>query len=264
MKRQQQLSPRSIHHIHTILHRALDDAIQLHHLWQNVCHDVVVTRQPKGHLVAKALTIEQARQLLTAAEDDELEAPYVLAITTGMRQGELLAFTWNDIDFTTGKLQIRRSLCRAPHKGTITSELKTVSSRRCIQMMACALDALQRHASQQQRTSREHEIGWNQEGWIFCNTRRKPLHAADLIRRSFRPLLEKAGLPPMRFHDLRHTTATLLLSMGAHPKIVQELLGHSNIMITLEIYSHVLPPLQEETMHKFHAWLTDSDASSCQ
>lgn len=262
--KRQQLSPRSIHHIHTILRRALDDAIQLHHLWQNVCHDVVVPRQPKGHLVAKALTIEQARQLLTAAEDDELEALYVLAITTGMRQGKLLALTWNDLDFTTAKLQIRRSLCRAQQNGTIASELKTVSSRRCIQMTACALDALQRHASQQLQTAREHEAGWNKEGWIFCNTRGKPLHVADLIRRSFRPLLEKAGLPPMRFHDLRHTTATLLLSMGTHPKIVQELLGHSTIMVTLEIYSHILPPLQEDTMHKFHAWLTGSSPSNGQ
>ena len=264
MKRQQQLSPRTIHHIHFILRRALDDAIQLHHLWQNVCQDVVLPRKPKGHLIAKALTIEQARQLLVATHDDELEALYMLAITTGMRQGELLALTWKDFDFTTGKLQIRRSLHRVPHKGTIASELKTVSSRRCIQMTTGARDALQRHALQQQRTAREQEAGWNKEGWIFCNTRGKPLHVTDLIRRSFRPLLEKAGLPPMRFHELRHTTATLLLSMGTHPKIVQELLGHSNIMITLEIYSHVLPPLQEETMHTFHAWLMESDASSCQ
>jgi integrase len=145
--------------------------------------------------VPKALTIKQTRQLLTAAKDDAHEALYVLAITTGMRQGELLALTWIDIDFTTGKLQVRRSLSRARHTGTIASELKTVSSRRCIQLTTCALDALQRHACQQQQKRSEAEARWNKESWIFCNTQGKPLHVANLIRRSFRPLLEKAGLP---------------------------------------------------------------------
>jgi integrase len=261
-KRQQQLSPRTIHHIHLILRRALDDAIRLHHLWQNVCQDVVLPRQPKGHLVSKTLTFEQTKQLLAAAKGDELEALYVLALTTGMRQGELLALTWDDLDFATGKLHIRRSLSRSPQKGLVASELKTVSSRRCIQLTMLALDTLQHHAQiqQQQGTGSQRK----KEQWIFCNTQGKPLQAANLIRSSFRPLLEKAGLPPMRFHDVRHTTATLLLSMGTHPKIVQELLGHSQITVTLEIYSHVLPSLQEETMQKFHTWLTASDTSSCQ
>ena len=118
MKNDSSSLSRSIRHLHTILRHALDDAVRLHHLWHNVCLDVVVPRQPKGHLVAKALTIEQTRQLLAAAKDDELEALYVLALTTGMRQGELLALTWNDLDFTTGKLQVRRSLHRTRQTGT--------------------------------------------------------------------------------------------------------------------------------------------------
>ncbi|WP_126548544.1 tyrosine-type recombinase/integrase [Dictyobacter kobayashii] len=92
--------------------------------------------------------------------------------------------------------------------------------------------------------------------WVFCCTNGKPLHVSNLISRSFRSLLEKASIPPIRFHDLRPTTATLLLSMGTHPKFVQELLGHSQIIVTLEIYSHILPPLQEEVMLQFHAMLT--------
>jgi integrase len=263
-KQQQKLSPRSIRHLHTILRHALDDAVRLHHLWYNVCLDVIVPRQPKGHLVAKALTIEQTRQFLAAAKDDDLEALYVLALTTGMRQGELLALTWNDLDFTTGKLQVRRSLQRTQQTGTVASELKTVSSRRCIQLTPYALEVLQRHACQQRQQQEEKERGWNKERWIFCNSQGKPLHVSNLIRRSFRPLLEQAGLPLIRFHDLRHTTATLLLSMGTHPKIVQELLGHSNIMVTLEIYSHILPPLQEEAMQKFHTWLTAVNAPNGQ
>jgi integrase len=86
---------------------------------------------------------------------------------------------------------------------------------------------------------------------VFCNDQGKPLHAANLLRRSFHPLLEKAGLPRLRFHDLRHSTASLLLAQNVHPKIVQELLGHSKISVTMDAYSHVLPTLQESAMQRF-------------
>lgn len=114
-------------------------------------------------MVAKALTIEQTRQFLVAAKDDPLEALYALALTTGMRQGERLALTWNDIDFTTGKLQVRRGLQRTRQTGTVASELKTISSRRCIQLTPLALEALHRHASQQRQQQTEHEKSWNKE-----------------------------------------------------------------------------------------------------
>jgi integrase len=220
-------------------------------------------RQPKGHSIAQSLTIAEAKRFIAAAQGDELEALYVLAITTGMRQGELLALTWEDIDFTAGKLQVRRSLNRSSQKqaGGVASELKTVSSRRCIQLTPMALDALQRHALQHKHLQEEAKREKGEERWVFCNTQGKPLRASSLIRSSFRPLLEKASLPPIRFHDLRHTTATLLLSMGTHPKIVQELLGHSQIIVTLEIYSHILPPLQGEAMLQFNALLTAPDLS---
>jgi integrase len=265
LKRQQQYSPQTILKIHKILRRVLEDAVYLHHIQYNVCQKVYPPRQPKGHLIAKALSVAEAKQLLAAARGDELEALYVLAITTGMRQGELLALTWDDIDFTTGKLQVRRSLNRSSQKqtGGVASELKTVSSRRCIQLTPMALDALQRHALQQKHLQEEtKKRKEKREGrWVFCNTRGNPLRASSLIRSSFRPLLEKAGIPPIRFHDLRHTTATLLLSMGTHPKIVQELLGHSQIIVTLEIYSHILPPLQGEAMLQFNTLLTAPDPS---
>ena len=86
--------------------------------------------------------------------------------------------------------------------------------------------------------------------WVFCDTQGGPIHKQNLVRRSFKPLLKEAGLPDIRFHDLRHTAATLLLSQGVHPKIVQELLGHSNISVTLDTYSHVMPTLKRETMAK--------------
>ncbi|GER88984.1 hypothetical protein KDW_31460 [Dictyobacter vulcani] len=149
-------------------------------------------------MIAKALSIAEAKRFLAAAKGDELEALYVLAITTGMRQGELLALTWDDIDFTTGKLQARRSLNRSSQKqsGGITSELKTVFSRRCIQLTPIALDALQRHGLQQKHLQEETKRENGEGHWVFCNPNGKPLHVSNLIRRSFRPLLEKASIPP--------------------------------------------------------------------
>ncbi|GAC1674548.1 MAG: site-specific integrase [Ktedonobacteraceae bacterium] len=255
----QQHSPRTIHFIHKVLRRALEDAVQLHHHWYNVCQKVVLPRLPRGQFVIKTLSIQQARQFLKAAEGDPLEALYVLALTTGMRQGELLALIWDDLDFTTSKLQVRRSLSRSSERGNVVSELKTVSSRRCIYLAPLALDTLKRHRQQQKKMQQEAGADWAGEKWVFCNSQGKPLHASNLIRRSFRPLLERAGLPVMRFHDLRHSTAALLLSIGTHPKIVQELLGHSQIIVTLEIYSHILPPLQEDAVKQLNAFLTDSN-----
>jgi len=95
---------------------------------------------------------------------------------------------------------------------------------------------------------------------VFCNPQGKPLLVGNLLHRSFHPLLTRAGIPRIRFHDLRHSTATLLLTLGVHPKVVQELLGHSQIVVTLDTYSHILPPLQEEAMQRFSAFLTSPDS----
>jgi integrase len=116
LKRQQQYSPQTILNIHKLLRRVLEDAVYLHHVQYNVCQKVNPPRQPKGHLIIKALSVAETKRFLAAAQGDDLEALYVLAITTGMHQGELLALTWDDIDFTTGKIQVRRSLNRSSQK----------------------------------------------------------------------------------------------------------------------------------------------------
>lgn len=254
LKRCEDYAPRSIARLHTIQHQALEDAVHLQHVSHNVCSLVQPPRVPQGHPHVKALSLPQAHQLLAAARGDVLEALYVLALTTGMRQGELLALTWPDIDFSHGKLQVRRTLHHVKGRGAVGTELKTVSSRRCIELTPLALDALRPHHRQQEQRKQANPT-CNPEQWVFCSLQGTALHPTNLIRRSFRPLLEKAQLPVMRFHDLRHSTATLLLSIGIHPKIVQELLGHSQILVTLEIYSHVLPPLQQEAIQQFNAVL---------
>jgi integrase len=203
----------------------------------------------------QTLTPEQAQKFLEAARDDPFEALYILAITTGMRQGELLGLKWQDIQLEQGKLQVRRSLARIGKQGFVTSEPKTKSSRRAIALATVAIEALKRHRIQQNERRLAAGPAWEDQDLVFCNLVGKPLEAGNLTRRSFRPLLEKAGAPKIRFHDLRHSAATLLLSMNVHPKIVQELLGHSSITITLDTYSHVLPSLQSEAVARFDTLL---------
>ena len=113
-----------------------------------------------------------------------------------------------------------------------------------------------RHRIRQNEARLAAGLAWSEQGWVFCNAVGKPIEVGNMIRRSFRPLLVKAGLPIMKFHELRHSAASLLLSMGVHPKIVQELLGHSTVSITLDIYSHALPSLQEEAINRLNTLLS--------
>ncbi len=185
-----------------------------------------------------------------------LEALYVLALTTGMREGELLALQWKDLDMAGGSLQVRRKVSRITNKGFVVSEPKTAKSRRNIPLAPRTLEALKRHRVRQNEQRLALGDAWEDQGLIFANSLGKPLEVSNMTRRSFRPLLVKAGLPQIRFHDLRHSCATLLLSMGIHPKVVQERLGHSQISVTLDTYSHVLPSMQEEAAQRLDALLS--------
>jgi integrase len=123
---------------------------------------------------------------------------------------------------------------------------KTRQSRRKIALTTTAIQALHKHRARQLQERVKLGPAWTDWDLVFCNTVGNPLDGAHVLRRGLRPLLKLAGLPPIRFHDLRHTAATLLLLQGVHPKIVSEMLGHANIAITLQRYSHVLPDMQKE------------------
>ncbi|HEY4385608.1 MAG TPA: site-specific integrase [Ktedonobacteraceae bacterium] len=136
-------------------------------------------------------------------------------------------------------------------------EPKTPKSRRKIHLTELAVKAIKYHRMRQNEARLIAGLAWSEQGWVFCNTVGRLIDAGNLIRRSFRPLLVKAGLPIMRFHELRHSAASLLLSMNVHPRIVQDLLGHSNVSTTLDIYSHVLPSLQEEMVSRLNTLLSE-------
>lgn len=153
-KRHQQVAPSTIAKIHRVLHHALDDAVKLGHVLRNVSEFVELPPVKKQERVTPALTFDQARTLLSVAKDDPLEALYVLALTTGLRQGELLALEWSDLDLSYGKLQVQRALIRVSGGKAIVAEPKSPTSRRCIHLPHLAIEALHRHA-QRRRVTRQ-------------------------------------------------------------------------------------------------------------
>jgi integrase len=202
--------------------------------------DAVKAPRPE-HKEIKPLLSEQARALLEAAQRDRLEALYVLAVTTGMRQGELLGLRWEDVDFEAETLQVRRTLFTRAGRGFSFSPPKTSKGRRSIKLPEVAKRSLKKHRKAQLEEKMKLAGLWEDNGLVFATRFGTPVRRQELITRSFKPLLKKAGLPNIRFHDLRHTCATLLLGKGVHAKFVQELLGHATISITLDTYSHILP-----------------------
>jgi integrase len=235
-------STTTVHHLHTVLHKALDGALRLELVSRNVC-DMVDAPRMRHHEMT-TLSEEQARILLEAARGSRLEVLYALALSTGMRLGELLALKWRDVDLDRGTLQVRATLLRTAD-GFVFAEPKSAHSRRRIALPRTAIEALHRHRAKQVEGRLAVGAGWEDNDLVVANEVGRPFEAGNVLRRGFWPLLERAGLPKMRLHDLRHTAATLLLGRGINPKVVSEMLGHSNISITLGLYSHVTPHMQQ-------------------
>ena len=184
----------------------------------------------------ESLTQKQANHVLEAVKSTRLEALFVLAITTGMRQGELFALRWSDIDDDFRFLSVVRSAQEIAGELTMV-EPKTDRSRRRITLSQAAVRALKRRRKLAAKERHESPL-------VFPSVRGTPLRKSNFLRREWDPVRRAAGVPGARFHSLRHSCASLLLSEGVNPKIVSEMLGHSDIRLTLETYSHVLPGIQ--------------------
>ena len=225
-----------------VLGRALKDAVRMKLVTSNPVRDVVKPKVP--HPEMAALGPDQVGRLLAAAAPDRLFALYVLAIDSGMREGELFALEWGDIDFEAGCVRVRRALKEV--KGNIyVEELKTDKSRRRIPLARLSLDALHEHRKRQLAEGTAGKL-------VFCDTGGHYLRRPNVARRSYQPLLRRAGLPRIRFHDLRHTCATLLLLADERTKVVSERLGHASTQTTENSYGHVLPTMQERAAEKMN------------
>jgi integrase len=237
------LSPRTVQYVHVTLHKALKQAVMDGLIPRNVTEAVKPPQVRREEM--RPLAPEQVKVLLHATREDRLQALYVLAVTTGLRQGELLGLKWEDVDLEAGTLQVRRTLATGKGGPQLTAP-KTKGSRRTVRLIQNAVNALRSHLKRQLGEIDRAGSLWRENGLIFASETGDPLDRRYVTTHRFKPLLKRAGLPQIRFHDLRHTCATVLLGSNVNPKIVSEMLGHASIAITLDTYSHVLPNMQSE------------------
>lgn len=240
------LSRRTVQLIHTTLHKALKQAMKWGLVPRNVAEAVDAPRPQKKEI--HPLAPEQVKRFLEAAQGDRLEALYGLAVTSGLREGELLGLRWQDVDLERRAVRVRQQLTRTKTGLSFTTPKN--GKGRNVAIMDLTVAALKAHRKRQADERSKMGDLWQDTHLVFTSITGTPLDVGNLTNRSFRPLLERASLPRIRFHDLRHTFATLFLSNGTHPKIVQEMLGHTNISMTMDTYSHVLPNMQGEAVDK--------------
>ncbi len=236
------LSTQTVHYVHSVLRRALNQALK----WGSVTRNVAVLVDPprvEKHTIS-FLTPEQGQRLLTAAAGHRLEALYTVALLLGLREGEVLGLRWSDIDFTAHTLRVGQTVQRVSGR-LLLAPPKTESSKRLLPLPMKVERALARHAERQEEERAAWGDGWNAAGLVFPSEAGTPIEPRNLVRH-FKTLLQRADLPNIRFHDLRHGCATVLISQGVHPRIVMEIMGHSQISVTMNTYGHVLPETQRE------------------
>src|SRR5215210_3142266 len=238
------LSSSTIRYVHAVLRKALNQAMVRGLVSRNVAEGASLPRLDRNE--PETLTLEEVKRFLKAANDDRLEALYVIAVTCGLRQGELLGLRWEDVDLEAGKLMVRRQMQRS-RDGSGKIYLSTKNKKnRVIRLCNDAIKSLKAHKERQVEQIASANGHWRDPEVVFASTIGTPLDPSNIVDRNFKPLLKRAGLPDIRFHDLRHACATLLLSEGVPVKVVQEILGHSSVSVTMDVYSHVLPDMQEK------------------
>lgn len=200
-------------------------------------------------------TAEQAQAFLEATADDPHAALWRLALLTGMRRGELLALRWQDIDIDRAVLGVRRTLTRDRDGHWTYGEAKSAAGKRSLSLPPSCVAALKRHKASQSARRLHWGDAWQESGHVFDRGDGAPLPQSTSDHQ-FRRLLDRLTLPRIRFHDLRHTAATLMLEEGVHPRVAQQRLGHSNVGVTLKRYSHVAPSMERDAADRLEARLS--------
>ena len=238
------LSPASVLRVHRMLHRALKIAMQRDRVARNVATLVEPPRQERPK-TPEPLDVEECKRVLAAAEGLRNSARWTVALALGLRQSEALALQWKDIDLDRGVLSVRRGLHRVPGEGLVFTEPKTDRSRRTIAVPAPLIEALRKQRVAQNEERLVAGTEWDDWDLVFAQPNGRPLDKHSDYE-AWIKLLNRAKVRHIRLHDGRHTAATLLLTAGVHPRVVMELLGHSQMRTTTDIYSHVMPALAQE------------------
>ncbi len=242
------LAAKTINSIHGVLHEALKNAVLWNLVSRNVCDVVSPPRMVKTE--KQSLTMEQAHKLLESVRSHRLEMLLTLALTTGMRRGEMLALRWADIDLERQTIKVHRTVDYIPKHGYVETEPKTAAGRRMILLPSFVVDMLKQHRVQQLEARLKAGSMWEDRDLVFTGLKGGYFNPRYL-EKLFSKVIAEAGLPHITLHNLRHSAATLLLSMGVPLKVIQEILGHSNFAITANIYTDVLPSMQKEAMDKW-------------
>ena len=245
------LSAQTALHVHRTLSQALGHAVRLGVLFKNPARQVKPPRPPSREI--KILDKNEITTLLNAAKAVGLYVPVLVAVTTGMRRGELLALRWSDIDPTTALLTVNQSLERIKGKFGFKSP-KTKTSRRTITLPTITVQALRRHLKEQHEARLKLGLGRDPRGLVFARPDGQPMDA-DTLTKAFRRLVASAKVTPITFHGLRHTHISHLLMEGFHAKVVSERAGHAHVNITLGVYAAYIPSMQTDVARRVDAWL---------
>jgi integrase len=244
------LSPRSVRYIHTIMHRAFRDAVKWGRLVRNPA-EAADPPKAAGRPESITWTADQLRSFLEGTRGSRYWAAYLLLATTGLRRGEALGLRWSDLDLDAGRASIRQTVIAIRHTVMIGTP-KTAKGRRTVTLDSGTVTALREHRRRQAAERLLMGAGWTDNDLVFCHPDGTMLHP-ERFSRGFLETVARIGLPRIRLHDLRHGWATLALQAGIHPKVVQERLGHANIAITLDTYSHVIAGLHEDAAEQVAA-----------
>lgn len=239
------LSNTTVGQLHRIVKQALSHAVKWEVLTRNVAD---ATSPPKIQRQQMDMwDVPTINHFLEVCKDSRFSDLYHVAVFTGMRRSELCGLKWDQVDLVRGNLRVVSTLQRIARHGLVEGQPKTTRSRRSIALNPDAVEVLQSIKGEQ--IGRQLEAGpiWQNLGYVFTQADGLPV-APDMISKDFCSLVRKQGLPQLIFHGLRHAFASLMLSSGVNLKVTSEMLGHSNIAITGDIYSHVLPGLQEEAV----------------
>jgi integrase len=252
--------PRTVKHLRATLRAALNQALRDGLIHRNVAAEVDPPETAPHEI--DVYTPEEARKLLDAARGHRLEAVFAVTIGLGLRKGECLGAQWRDVDFERGTFTVRHSLQRVKRvrRGDVVKEGQAKTERllggpkgkkvHALRLPRICVEALERHQARQQEECLLAGSCWKGDGkYLFTSTVGTPLEARRLDS-IYTRIARKAGLRKIRFHDLRHSAASILIAQGVHPKIIQELLRHSSIQLTMDTYGHLFEQAQHEAADK--------------
>jgi integrase len=242
------LSARSVVYHHRILSKALDYAVKMGLVVRNVAR--VVEPPRAARVTMQTLSLEEVGRFLDVARDTDYYVYFATLLYTGLRRGELLALRWRNLDLGSGKLSVVETAYRLGSGEYRIKEPKTPQSRRTVILPPSLVELFRVYRFDQELLRIQLGISLEADDFVFIRPDGNPMNP-NAVTLAFRRIIKKAGLKEIRIHDLRHTHATLMLKAGIHPKVVSERLGHASIGITLDLYSHVLPGLQEAAAEKF-------------